>query len=215
MDSLVVLRRGDFVALRDAILTIKGGRFYEKLRSGTRAKAFVYRTWLCHYVLGFRLPWHHWTMTTNPRRPSGRLFCVHFDLCSAYPRASTYHAADWAHSRSSSEETPLSSAGLAPGIRSAAFFLLSPMGHAAHRGPQMRTDSAKNAAQGQGPSPVFSSASCLILPMRLSSRFHLIGRQCPDEVPLPGGLSVVVPRGPPLHMEEVVDETQFRVAAVL
>ena len=100
MDSPVVLRRGDFVALRDAVLTIKGGRFYEKLRSGTRAKAFVYRTWLCHYVLGFRLPWHHWTMTTNPRRPSGRLFCVHFDLCSAYPRASTCHAADWAHSRS-------------------------------------------------------------------------------------------------------------------
>ena len=134
MDSLVVLRRGDFVALRDAILTIKGGRFYEKLRSGTRAKAFVYRTWPCHYVLGFRRPWHHRTMTTKSRRPSGRLF-----------------SSPWPQER-------------------------------AHLRRVM---------------------------------ICLIGRQRPDEVPLPGGFPVVVPRGPPLHMEEVVDETQLRVAAVL
>lgn len=44
---------------------------------------------------------------------------------------------------------------------------------------------------------------------------RLVGRQRPDLIPLPGGHPGVVPRGPALHAEEPVHETQLRVAAVL
>ena len=44
---------------------------------------------------------------------------------------------------------------------------------------------------------------------------RLVGRPRQDQIPLPGGHPGVVPRGPALHAEEPVHETQLRVAAVL